>query len=411
MANNVLQDVVTYNKAGLALLQNSYAFISTANKKYKDFDRQVPQNLGATVSFDLPPRFNTVNSLVISSQSAEQRVHQLTVDKEASVSYDFTAQQFVFNVRDYMDVFGRSAVAEIGAKVEADIALNAKTAPFRFYGDGVTPISSYLSLANALAYFRNFGAAKDNTRGYLSDLTFPAIVNSGLNQFTPNRNEKEMNSWEVGDFSRCQWYQSNLLPTHTAGSIGEAGTTLTVVSFVPAADGSISAITFSGAGTDPDAVKEFDSAQFSDGVAGQANLRFLTFIGHEISQSPVQMRVTADAASAAGAVTISFEPPLQSNAGKDKNINVAIAAGQQITILPSHRCGLIIAGNPLFCAMPRLPDENPFPTSNLMDPETGAALRMYHGSLFGQNQRANVHDIIWGSTLVPEYSMKVALPL
>ena len=56
-------------------------------------------------------------------------------------------------------------------------------------------------------------------------------------------------------------------------------------------------------------------------------------------------------------------------------------------------------------------EETPFPTSNLMDPESGASLRMYHGSLFGQNQRANVHDVIWGSTLVPEYAMKVALPL
>lgn len=413
MANNVLQDVITYNKAGLALLQNSCCFLSTANKKYKDFDRQVPANLGSVVSFDLPPRFNTVNSLVIASQSAEQRVHQLAVDQQASVSYDFTAQQFIFNVRDYMDVFGKSAVAELGAKIEANLALNAKTAPYRFFGDGVTPVSSYLQLANALAFFRNYGAAKDNTRGYLSDLTFPGIVNSGLNQFTPSRNEKEMMSWEVGKFSNCDWYQSNLLPTHTAGNVGQNGTTLTVASFTPNADGSIDTITFSGAtASDADAIKENDSLQFSDGVSGQSNMRFRTFIGHEISQSPVQMRVTADAAATGGGnVTVTFTPALQSNPGKDQNINVAVAVGMQVTALPSHRCGVIMSGNPLFMAMPRLPEETPFPTSNLMDPETGASLRMYHGSLFGQNQRANVHDVIWGSTLVPEYAMKVALPL
>lgn len=413
MANNVLQDVVTYNKAGLALLQNSCAFLSVANKKYKDFDRQVPANLGATVSFDLPPRFNTVNSLVISSQSAEQRVHQLSVDQQASVSYDFTAQQFIFNVREYMDVFGKSAIAELGAKVEANLALNAKTAPFRFFGDGVTPVNSYLQLANALAYFRNFGAAKSDTKAFLSDLTYPGIVNSGLNQFVNNRNEREAMSWEVGSFARCDWYQSNLLPTHTAGNVGENGTVLTVTGWVAAADGSISSITCSGAGAgDADAIKEHDSLQFSDGVAGQPNMRFLTFIGHEVSQSPVQIRADADAASDGGGnVTITFEPPLQSNSGKDQNINNAIAAGMQLTALPSHRCGLIMSGNPLFMAMPRLPEETPFPTSNLMDPETGASLRMYHGSLFGQNQRANVHDVIWGSTLIPEYGMKIALPL
>ena len=413
MANNTLQDVATYNKAGLALLQNSNCFLATANKKYKDFDRQVPANLGTSVNFDLPPRFNTTNSLVISSQSAVQRVHSLTVDQQASTAYDFTAQQFIFNVRDYMDVFGRSAVAEIGAKIEANVASLAESNCYRFFGDGVTPVSSYLQLGNALAFFRNYGAAKENTKGYLSDLTFPAIVNSGLNQFTPLRNEKEMMSWEVGAFSRCDWYQSNLLKTHTSGSVGIAGTVLTVSAFTPDAAGAVAAITFSGAGAgDVDAIKQYDKLQFSDGVAGQANMRYLTFIGHEVSQSPVQMNASADAASdGGGLVTITFNPPLQSAAGKAQNLNVPLAVGMQITVLPSHRCGLIVAGNPLYLAMPRLPEEVPFPTSNLMDAASGASLRQYYGSQFGQNQRSMVHDCIWGSTLVDEYAMMVALPL
>lgn len=411
MANNTLQDVVSYNKAGLALLQNSYCFLNNANKKFKDFQKSAPGNLGTTVSFDLPPRFTTVNSLVISTESAEQRVHNLTVNQQASTSYDFTAQEFIYNVEQYMDIFGRSAVSEIGAKVEAQVAGLARTNTYRFFGDGVTPISSYLQLANALAYFRNYGSAKTKTKGFLSDLTFPAIVNSGLNQFVPSKNEREMMSWEVGGFSNCEWYQSNLLATHTAGNIGQNATTLTVASFTPNADGSVDTITFSGAGTDVDAIKEHDKFQFNDGVAGQTNMRYLTFIGHEVSQCPVQCRVTADAASSGGNVTITFDPPLQSNAGKDKNINTPVAVGMQISVLPSHRCGLIYSGDPLFLAMPRLPEEVPYPTSSEVDPDSGAALRQYYGSLFGQNQRAMVHDCIWGSTLVDEYAMMVALPV
>lgn len=411
MANNTLQDVVSYNKAGLALLQNSYCLLSNANKKFKDFQNSAPGNLGTQVSFDLPPRFTTVNSLVISTESAEQRVHNLTVDQQASTSYDFTAQEFIYNVENYMNVFGRSAVAEIGAKIESQIAGLARTNTYRYFGDGVTPISSYLQLANCLAYFRNYGAAKTNTKGFLSDLTYPGIVNSGLNQFTLKKNEREMMSWEVGNFSNCEWYQSNLLTTHTAGTIGQNATTLTVGSFTPNADGSVDTITFSGAGTDADAIKEHDKFQFNDGVANETNMRYLTFIGHEVSQNPVQCRVTADAASAAGNVVITFDPPLQSNSGKEQNINTPVSVGMQVSVLPSHRCGLLYAGDPLFLAMPRLPEEVPFPTSSEVDPDSGASLRQYYGSLFGQNQRAMVHDCIWGSTLVPEYAMMVALPV
>ena len=413
MPTNVLQQVITYNESNLALLLNSFCFISTSNKKFQRFNDDVPKNLGDTVSFDLPPRFTTTNSLVVTFQAAVQRVQQLTVSQQASTAYEFTAQQFIFNARDYMDKFGKSAVAELGTQVESDIAGLCETAPYRFYGDGVTPINTYLQLAQALAFFRNFGAAKDNTKGYLSDLTFPAIVNSGLNQFTEDRGNREAMSWEIGAFSNCEWYQSNLLPVHTSGTEGTAGSTLTVVSTTTDANGAVTGITFSGtsAATDANSVKQYDSFQFSDGVSGKTNLRFLTFIGHKISQCPVQFQATADAAASGSAVTVAITPPLQSAAGQGQNINTAIIAGMQCTVLPTHRCGLIMAGNPLFMAMPRLPEEVPYPTSVAMDPDSGASIRMYFGSLFGQNQRGIVHDVIWAKTLIPEYSLKVALPV
>ena len=411
---NILQQVITYNESNLALLLNLFAFISTANMKFQRFNDDIPKNLGDTVSFDLPPRFTTTNSLVVTFQSAVQRVQQLTVNQQASTAYEFTAQQFIFNVRDYMKVFGKSAIAELGTKVESDVASLAESNTFRFYGNGIDSISTYLQLGNALAFFRNFGAAKDNTMGYLSDLTFPLIINSGLNQFTLNRGNREAMSWEIGDFSNCKWYQSNLLKTHIAGTEGNAGSVLTVVSVVTNSEGGVIQITFSGtnAATDANSIKQYDKFQFSDGVSGQPNLRFRTFIGHNVSQSPVQFRATADAASTGGSqVTVNIYPALQANPGQDQNINFAIVAGMQVTVLPDHRCGLIMAGNPLFLAMPKLPDEVPYPTSVQQDPDSGASIRQYYGSLFGQNQRGMVHDVIWGKTLVDEYAMMVALPV
>lgn len=411
---NILQQVITYNRSNLSLLLNSFCFISTSNKKFQRFNDDVPKNLGDTVSFDLPPRFTTTNSLVVTFQSAVQRVQNLTVNQQASTAYEFTAQQFIFNVRDYMEVFGKSAISELGTQVESNIADLAETNTYRFYGDGLTPINSYLQLANALAFFRNYGAAPMETKGFISNLTTPLIVNSGLNQFTLERGNREANSWELGEFSRCKWFESNLLATHTAGTEGNAGTTLTVVSTTLNAEGGVTSITFSGttAASDANSVKAYDKFQFSDGVANQPNLRFLTFIGYQPTQVPVQFRATANSASTAGnQVTVSVYPALQAAAGQDQNINNPIVAGMQVTVLPNHRCGLIYSGNALYLAMPRLPDEVPYPTSVASDPDSGASIRMYYGSLFGQNQRGIVHDVIWGSTLVDEYSMMIALPM
>lgn len=408
--NNILQQVQTYQNSNLAYLQNLNCFVATANTKFKNFEK-LTANLGETVTFDLPPRFTTAQSLVATFQSADQRVENLTVDKAVNVSYAFTAQQFIFNVEEYMEKFGRAAVAEMSAEIESDIAKVCVEAPYRFYGDGIAEINSYGQLANALAMYRNYGTAKDETKFYLSDISQSAIVNNGLNQFVPRRNDEIAMSWDVGRFDRSDFFASNLLPVHEAGTVGNDGLTLTVVSVVKDANDAVVQIVFSGAGTDANAIKAHDKGQFQDGVAGMPNMRYLTFIGHKPSSNPVQFRVLNDSASSAGNVTVDVYPPLKASQGNTRNLNHEITAGMEVKFLPSHRAGVITSGNPLFLGMPMLPEEVPFPTGNETDPDTGVSLRMYYGSLFGQNQRGMIHDAIWGKKLVPEYSMSVAFPL
>lgn len=415
---NILQQVQTYQESSLAYLVNLNCFVTTANTKFKDFENKIA-NLGDTVTFDKPPRFITANSLIANFQGSVQRVQTLVVNQAQNVAYDFTAQQMIFNVEDYMKIFGKSAVEELSANVEANIAGNCVTNTFRFYGDGVTPITTFNQLAKALALFRTFGAAKNDTKGFILDTAVPDIVGSGLNQFAEKRNDETAMSWELGPFSRCEWYQSNLLPVHIAGDEGNFASVLTVVSTGLDANGAVTSITFSGthAANDANSVLQYDKFEFNDGVTGFNNLKFLTFVGHQQSQAPVQFQATANAASTGGSqVTVSIYPPLvvgaiNSATGDAQNINYPIVAGMQCSVLPSHRAGVITAGNPLFLAMPMLPDQDPFYTANEHDPDTGVSMRMYWGTIFGQNQQGFVHDIIWGSTLVQEYSMALIFPL
>lgn len=432
LPTNILQTVQTYQESELAYLLNLSCFVATANTRFRDFEK-MEANLGDSVTFDLPPRYITTNSLVATFQPSQQRVQTLTVDQAVNTSYTFTNQQFIFNVREYMDRFGKSAVTEISSAVEANIALNADSGvvandpqspsfgqmdvfsgPYRFYGDGVTLINSFGQLAQMLANFRNYGAVKDKLRVYLSDIAVPSIVNSGLNQFVMDRNEELAMSWMVGNWMGVEFYQSNLLPIHVSGNVGNLAQVLTLVSTNDPTGNNVTQLTFSGATpNDPNAILAGDLLQFQDGVSGQPNMRYLTFIGHVPSAQPVQFRATANAAAnGAGDVTISVLPALVWASGNaNQNLNNALAAGMQVKALPSHRCGLIVGGDALFLAMPRLPDQAPFPTANESDPDTGVSLRLTYGTLFGQNQFGWIHDIAWGSSLVPEYSMRIAFPL
>ena len=120
-ATNILQQVQTYQMAHLAFLQNENCFVSTANTKFKDFEKLVG-NLGDTVTFDKPPRMTSTNSLVATFQPADQRVQTLVCNQPASVSYAFSSNQFIFNVENYMAEFGKAAVEELSAQVESDVA-------------------------------------------------------------------------------------------------------------------------------------------------------------------------------------------------------------------------------------------------------------------------------------------------
>ena len=438
-ADNILQQVQTYQRSSLGLLQNLCCFVSTANTKFKDFDK-IQANLGSSVTFDTPPRATTSAGLVVSWQPAVQQVETLTCDQAFNSSFTVTAQQRIFNLEkgedEYIEVFGKSFLTELANEVEGNLALNAISAvpvmtvnsdgqsiptgalhtesgPFRYFGDGVTQLTSYNQLAQMIMLFKNFGSVSHGIKVYLPDTVYPPIIGTGLNQFAPERNNSDAMSWEIGEFGtpRVKYYQSNLLPIHYAGNLGEAGTVLTLVSTNDPTGQNVTQLTFSGAGTDVDAVKSGDLFQFNDGVGSFRNMRYLTYIGHKVSANRVQMRATADAASSGGNVTISITPALNWAGGQNQNLNQALQAGMQVTILPSHKAGLVVGGDAFYIAMPQLPDQRPFDTANEYDPETGVSLRMTYGSILGANQKGIIYDETHGSMVVPIYCMRIIVPL
>ena len=438
---NILQTVQTYQKAELGWLLNEFYAIHHTNKKFKDFN-SLTANLGDTVTFDTTPRFISYAGLVITEQPSVQRVQSLTCSQAWNSSQGYTDQQFIFNVRQYMERFGMAAMKELGSQVEQDILKNfvsgviindpqnanfgapqVHSGPFRFFGNGTTPINSYTQLAQAIADFEDFGAAMHKLQGIIPTTAYPAIVGTGLNQFAQNRNNEIAKTWEIGEFAGCEWFRSNLLPTHVSGSIGNEAypnNVMTIQSGSPFNDptgANVTSITFTEPtnSTDPNAVKAGDLFQFQDGVSGQPNMRFLTFIGHIPCQQPVQFRAIANAGTVSGVVTVQLETitgvGLVWQQNQNQNLNNALAPGMQVIPLPSHKGGCIHSGDQFYLAMPTLPDQSPFTTSNMMDPDSGASIRHYFGVQFGQNNRAYVRDIIYGSNMVQENSMRLIFPM
>lgn len=445
---NVLQNVQLYIQAELAWMFNTFFGIKHSNKSLEEFnDRK--GNLGDVITFDTTPRFISYNGLSITQQPSVQRLQSLICSQALNVSAGYTDEQFIFNVRDYMKRFGMAAAMELGSAVETDILKNivsgvignnpnssqyasaqVNSGPYRFYGDGITPINSYTQLAQAWANFQAVGMPIHKKRGVIPVDAVPAIIGTGLNQFAPKRNDEIAESWELGRYAGTDvdWYSSNLLPLHISGTIGNAAAPnniMTVVSTNDSTGQNVTQITFTEptSGTDANAIKAGDLFQFNDGVSGKPNMRTLTFIGHQATRQPVQFRAIADAATVSGTVTVTIQTinggasgpgagvGLVSAQNENQNINNVIQAGMTVTPLPSHQAGWMDAGDQFYLAMPKLPDYSPFESAYYRDADSGAGLRHYWGEQFGQDNRAYVRDCVWGSTLVSESSQRLIFPM
>jgi len=444
---NILQKVQTYQKYSAAYLQNYYCFVSNANKKFENF-QNITGNLGSSVGFKLPDRFVKSNGLMATFGGYEQRIKNISVTQSANVSFSVTNEERIFNVdktgEQYMKEAGASAVQEFGSGVEQDLALNAisgvvdsfidsqtygqknyLSGPYRFYRTGITngkidPIGGYTELAKMITKFKTIGHASD-IKVYLPDITIPNIIGTGLNQFTPKRSDETTMSWAIGKYGypEVEYLQSNLLPTHIAGTVGNEAVnhTLTVVSTNDPTGNKVTEITFSGAtASDLNAIKYGDLFESVDDVSGYPDLRWLTHIGHHVTTEPVQFRVIADAIAGGDTNVVvklysGMDGYLSSVSGRNQNINTNIVAGMKFRVMPSHRAGLIISDNALLLAMPQLPEQSPFITANAYDDDSGVSLRMTYGSKFGENQKGIIYDGIWGSLAIPEYCERILLPV
>lgn len=436
-------NVVTYANADLAWLDNKFCALTLANKKYMNF-QSAPAQLGQTMTFRLAPRQITVDGLKTIDESSNMRFQTLSSTQAANTSNAYSAEQLVYTFEEYVEDFDMAGAKALGTKMEMDLLKNVTSSvvgndpentdgafgvrqiasgPFRFFGDGRTSVSTFGRLADAVSQFQQFGWAESALSGIIPLNIQTAIVNTGSNQFTPDRNNKTTRKWQVGDFAECQWNTSNLLPIHRAGVIGNAvsgANVLTVVSTNDPSGQNITQIVCTTTGslagaTVANALLASDMFQAVDNVAGFENLTTTTWIGAAPTVLPLQGLVTANSNLVAGTITLNLRTSNGvgfSTSGQTKNVDQNIVAGMKFFVVPSHQAGLIMSGMPLYMAMPEMPSQSPWPSANAFDAKSGMRIRHYYGATgIGSNLRRYVRDQMWGSTLVPEQCMRILIPL
>lgn len=408
---NILQAVQTVQNKALVMVQNSSPVFSNGDKRFDNFQNFQGQ-LGDSVSYLKQARATVVRSLTWAEQPSVQRIQTLACDRPYSSSYQYTNQQFLFNVDplNWNKSWIKSAILNLATEMEKDVCNDFTIYPYRFYGDGRTPITTFNELQTILMRFRNWGSAMNTAKCFLPDFAIPSFVTSGLNQFALDRNNELANSWEISEYSNCKFMQSNLLARHIAGSEGQANSILTVSGVTKDSAGLITAISFTGvsAPNDANSVKKGDRFQITT-----AGTNLLQFVGYGQSVQPIQFMAAADAASISGTVTVQLATPLYPGQSLSDaiSINTDIINGMTANVANSHVAACIYDGDAHQIANPQLPDQDPFATSWSTDPDTGASIRVTFGAQLGQGTSRLGIDAIDGSTMNPDLCMTILFPI
>ena len=423
-SDNVYKAVATLLNSDLGILQNLYPIIKYSNKKFKDFT-QGTYNLGDTVNIQLPFRMNAYDGIPanFANTSIQVRWTPLTLDTPFNTAWIVDTTQLVeYPIEQYENGIGKANMAAMATRVESKLASNFVNHTFRAWGNvnrttGSATMgapTSYQDLASVYQRMVSFGIPRmDNARVFIANDSQPTVVGSGLNQFVMRRNEEIASSFDIGNFSNMDFHISNLLPVHTAGTIGNANIPTTVVS-VDSTGTELTMSTSNGA-----TLKQGDIITLKG-----ANLQFLHFTGYTPSQELVQVRVTQDStASGAGPgnITANIYPPLIYDAtglNTQRNINLdittTVSGGGTINayVMSDHRAGCFLVSEGLYFASPKLMDLSPFATSVQTDVDSGLSVRAAYGCPdFANKQTGYTTDIIMGTTMVDEYAIRLCFPV
>lgn len=416
--NNQLVDVATLTAASLPFMPNANPWVAQSDHRF-DAISSYPGQLGQFINIRKPIQATANRSLKWNTQALVQQYTPLAIDKPYESSMVVSATQEMFNLEDYLDTTVRPMVSSIGDKIGQDVADLSVSKPYRFFGQTDKPFDSVSDLIKLMAQFKNFGFAAQSLKCVLWDMTIANIITGQANLFTPRLNDQVYNSWDLGTINGsggCNFYSSNISAIHLAGTEGQAGTTLTIVSIQTNPDdaGEITGFTLSGcsAASDADSIKLNDSMFFVS-TAGKTLPVFLTKNSGITSGNVVQMRSTSNAASSAGSqVTVTIYPPLRSSNGSlPANVNTPIQTGMRMQVLNSHRATMMWSGGALFCAIPPMPMQDPFNSSTKTDPDSNVSLLYSSGWVLGEFEFKFGYNAVAGMTADPDFLIKIVQPI
>lgn len=301
------------------------------DRQYDKLWGQTGAKRGTTINLRIPPVYELRRGDKAQPQGSNESFFPITLGTPTGVDLDFTSQELLLTVDDFMNRFIKKAVLPIANGVDSDImALYKKVNSFVGTPAVVpTSIDTYLSATTALA---NNGApveASDDWTMLLDYKSNQKIVNALAGQYNPQTGISRQ--WETARMKQAigyKWDQDQNIKIHTVGALGSTP-------LVNLGGQSGSAINCDGGSNSVTRYwGEGDIISFAGVYGIKPNSVPLGGSGESTGEL-MQFAITQDTdSSAAGVIVANISPPM-----------VLSGAGQNVTNAPADNAAVTTFGH------------------------------------------------------------------
>lgn len=224
MANTLLtRDEVTYE--ALRVLKNMLGFTSRVTRTYDNRFAKKGAKIGDTLSVRKPPRYVGRTGEALQVESTTETSVPVVVDTLFGVDTEFSSVERTLSLDDYSNRILKPKMAAIANKVDRDGAQLTKKVWNSVGTPGTTPttIETYLNAAARLT--DNCAPDDDERYGAVTPWMKAKLITGTSTLFNPQTDlSKAYRRGEIGMLGGIDWFETQNVYTHTAGTYTPSGT-------------------------------------------------------------------------------------------------------------------------------------------------------------------------------------------
>ena len=410
MPNTIATPTWVVKETGLRFM-NSVKGIARMNRTYDDqFRSSATGPVGNTIMARIPTRFQAVRGQAWAPQALVDQTVPVTLSYQSQVGFSASSAQHTTELDRIRERYVNPAADALASDADAQSMQDVYRAVWNVVGTPGTTPSTTLTYLQAKVKILDGAGPDDNVDAILDTLAAATLANTSTTLFNPTSTISEnyrRGRLGSGQLGVSEWYQDQVVPTHVTGASTAASSPR-----VNGAGQTGSSLITNGWGAATSTVKAGD--WFT--IAGVFSVNPLSYTSTGRLQ---QFVITADAADAAGAITLSISPSIITS-GQFQTVTNSPANAAVITYLSMADAGTQAATSSKQSFLWHR-DFAAFVMVDLVDPQGGAeaefvrsrdygiSIRYVRQYLLGTDQNGARLDILFGAAaLQPRLACRVA---